>query len=324
MTSGSARTETVGDLGEFPLISLITRNLTLPPAVSVGPGDDCAAFLINGSALTTTDMLIEGIHFRKSWSSPAEVGHKAVAVNLADVEAMGGTPVAMVISLGMPADLPLTWVKEFMTGVREEAERGQVALVGGDMTAARDISISVTVIGETGGRTPILRSGARPGDVVAVCGRLGWAAAGLAALLRGFRSPRAAVDSQRAPQVPYGAGRQAADAGASAMIDVSDGLLADLGHIAAASGVTIDLDSARFTIADPVQAVAAALNADPLKFVLTGGEDHAMAATFAPGTVPDGWDVVGQVHEPDDENGVGVLVDGAHWEGDQGWTHFRS
>ena len=97
-------------------------------------------------------MLIEGVHFRRSWSSPADIGHKSVAVNLADVEAMGGTPVAMVISLGLPADLPVTWVKEFMTGVREEAELGGVALVGGDMTGARDISISVTVIGETAGR----------------------------------------------------------------------------------------------------------------------------------------------------------------------------
>ncbi len=324
MTSGSAQNETVGDLGEFPLISLITRNLALPPAVSVGPGDDCAVYLINGSALTTTDMLIEGVHFRRSWSSPAEIGHKCVAVNLADVEAMGGTPVAMVISLGLPSDLPVTWVKEFMTGVREEAELGGVALVGGDMTSARDITISVTVIGETGGRGPVLRSGARPDDVVAVRGRLGWAAAGLAALLRGFRSPRAAVDSQRAPQVPYGAGRQAAEAGASAMIDVSDGLLADLGHIAEASEVSIDLDSARFTVADPVHAVASALNADPLGFVLGGGEDHAMAATFAPGTVPDGWDVVGLVGHADEETGPVVLVDGAQWEGDKGWTHFRS
>ncbi|WIY83637.1 thiamine-phosphate kinase [Propionimicrobium sp. PCR01-08-3] len=324
MTSRSAEPQTVGELGEFPLINLVTRNLSLPPAVSLGPGDDCAAYLINGSALTTTDMLIEGVHFRRNWSSAADIGHKSVAVNLADIEAMGGTPIAMVISLGLPADLPVTWVREFMTGVREEAELGEVALVGGDMTAARDISISVTVIGETGGRTPVLRSGAKPGNVVAVRGRLGWAAAGLAALARGFRSPRAAVDAQRMPHVPYGAGRQAADAGATAMLDVSDGLLADLGHIAEASSVTIDLDSSRFTIADPVQAVASALNADPLGFVLGGGEDHAMAATFEPGDVPEDWDVIGVVHELDEEAGPCVLVDGKQWEGDQGWTHFRS
>lgn len=314
---------TVGDVGEFGLIAQITRRLTMPPAVSVGPGDDAAVFLVNGSALTSVDMLVEGVHFRRGWSSPAEVGHKSVAVNVADLEAMGATPVTMVIALGAPADLPASWVKEFVTGVREEADLAGVALVGGDLATACDITISVTVIGETAGRGPVLRSGARAGQIVAVCGRLGWAAAGLAALNRGFRSPRAAVDAQRVPQVPYGAGRQAAAAGASAMIDVSDGLLADLGHIAEASSVTIDLDAARFTIADPVQTVAAAINADPLAFVLTGGEDHALVATFDPGQVPDGWDVVGQVIATEPETGPAVLVDGKPWQGQQGWTHFR-
>jgi len=196
-------------------------------------------------------------------------------------------------------------------------------LVGGDLATAQQIAISVTVVGETAGRTPVLRSGARPGQVVAVRGRLGWASAGLAALARGFRSPRAAVDSQRAPKVPYGAGREAADAGASAMIDVSDGLLADLRHIADASGVGIDLEAARFQIAEPVAAVAAALHINPLSFVLTGGEDHAMAATFDPGRVPADWDVVGLVVEAEAELGPLVLVDGRAWEGEQGWTHFR-
>ena len=150
-----------------------------------------------------------------------------------------------------------------------------------------------------------------------------WAGAGLAALGRGFRSPRAAVDAQRVPQVPYGAGRQAARAGASAMIDVSDGLLADLGHIVDASGVSIDLESARFTLAEPVKAVAAAINADPLGFVLAGGEDHALAATFEAGTVPGDWDVVGRVIDADPQAGSQVLVDGRPWEGQSGWTHFR-
>lgn len=315
--------QTIGEAGEFGLISQLTRRLVMPPAVSVGPGDDGAVFLINGSAVTSVDMLVEGVHFRRDWSSAADIGHKAVAVNVSDIEAMGASPVAMVIGLGAPADTAFSWAKEFMTGVREEAELAQVALVGGDMTGAPQITISVTVIGETAGRAPVLRSGARAGQVVAVRGRLGWAGAGLAALGRGFRSPRAAVDAQRFPQVPYGAGRQAALAGASALIDVSDGLLADLGHVAQASGVTIDLETARFEIGDPVQAVAAALNADPLGFVLTGGEDHALAGTFDAGQVPDDWDVVGRVLPVDPETGPQVLVDGVLREGDGGWTHFR-
>ena len=315
--------QTISEVGEFGLISQVTRRLVMPPAVSVGPGDDGAVFLINGSAVTSVDMLVEGTHFRRDWSSAADIGHKAVAVNVSDIEAMGASPVAMVIGLGAPAETPISWVKEFMTGVREEAELAQVALVGGDMTGAPQITISVTVIGETAGNGPVLRSGAKVGQVVAVRGRLGWAGAGFAALGRGFRSPRAAVDAHRYPQVPYGAGRQAAKAGAGAMIDVSDGLLADLGHIARASEVSIDLESARFQIGDPVQAVASALNADPLGFVLAGGEDHALAATFDAGSVPDDWDVVGRVLAADPEAGPQVLVDGALREGDAGWTHFR-
>lgn len=320
-TAGDSRT--IGDLGEFGLIRQITRWLQMPPPVSVGPGDDGAVFLINGSAVACVDILIEGVHFRRDWSSPADVGHKAVAVNVADLEAMGATPVAMVIALGAPADLEYGWVKEFMTGVREESELAGIALVGGDMSNARDITVSVTAIGETAGRAPVLRSGARVGQIVAVNGRLGWAAAGLAALARGFRSPRAAVDAARVPKVPYGAGRQAADAGATGMIDISDGLIADLGHIADASAVTIELESARFTIAGPVQAVAAALNKDPLEFVLTGGEDHALAATFDPGKVPAEWEVVGRVVEADPEHGPQVMVDGKAWQGEGGWTHFN-
>lgn len=323
MTPSAPEPRTIGEAGEFGLIGRITRRLTMPPAVAVGPGDDGAVFLVNGSAVTSVDMLVEGVHFRRDWSSPAEVGHKAVAVNVADLEAMGAVPVAMVIGFGAPSDLEFSWVTQFMTGVHEEAELAQVALIGGDMTSARDITISVTVIGETAGQPPVLRSGARAGQVVAVRGRLGWASAGLAALGRGFRSPRAAVDAYRVPQVPYGAGREAALAGATAMIDISDGLLGDLGHIVEASGVSIDLESARFTIGEPVQAVAAAIGKDPLDFVLGGGEDHGLAATFDAGQVPDAWDVVGRVIAVDPEEGPQVLVDGRSWPGETGWTHFR-
>jgi len=270
-------------------------------------------------------MLIEGVHFRRDWSSGTEIGRKAAAVNAADLEAMGATPLVLTLGLGVPADLPVQWVHDFATGLRAEADAAGLTLVGGDTTSARDVTISVTVIGQTVGREPILRSGARPGDVVAYRGRLGWAAAGLAALGRGFRSPRAAVDSQRVPLVPYGAGRQAAQAGATAMLDVSDGLIADLGHIAAASGVRIDLRSDAFEVPDPVQAVAAATGKDPLGFVLTGGEDHALAATFPAGAVPSEWVEIGVVREAAEDSAPQVTVDGGAWTGaDGGWEHFRS
>jgi thiamine-monophosphate kinase len=170
----------------------------------------------------------------------------------------------------------------------------------------------------------VLRSGARPGDVVAIHGRVGWAAAGLAVLGRGFRSPRVLVEAQRVPQVGYGAGAVAARAGATSMIDISDGLLADLGRVAQASGVLINLQQDAFDVAEPLQAVAAATGADPYTFLFSGGEDHALGATFPDmDSVPEGWLVIGGV-EVADHDQAGILVNGAVWEAPAGFEHFRA
>jgi thiamine-monophosphate kinase len=162
------------------------------------------------------------------------------------------------------------------------------------------------------------------GDLVAVHGRLGWAAAGLAVLSRGFRSPRAVVEAQRVPQAHYGAGAVAAGAEATAMIDVSDGLLADLGHLAKASGVSIDVAQDALEVAEPLRVVAVATGKDPYQMILTGGEDHALAATYPPtATIPEGWTVIGAVTSATDP-AAPVLVDGAVWEAPAGYDHFRS
>jgi thiamine-monophosphate kinase len=218
----------------------------------------------------------------------------------------------------------LGWVLDFADGLSHESQAAGVSLLGGDVTKARDITVAVTAIGSLEGRGPVLRSGARPGDVVAIHGRLGWAAAGLAVLGRGFRSPPVLVDAHRVPQISYGAGAVAARAGATSMIDISDGLLADLGHVAQASQVLIELRQDAFEMAEPLQAVAAATGADPYTFIFTGGEDHVLAATFpAPEAVPPGWLVVGAVGRADNDHS-GVLVDGAAWELAAGFDHFRS
>jgi thiamine-monophosphate kinase len=265
--------------------------------------------------------MVQGRHWRDHWSSARDVGRKAVAAAVADLEAVGARPVALVLALSLPPATPAEWVEELSGGVREECQRASVLLLGGDTTAADQVVLTATVVGDLQGRAPVPRSGARPGDVVAVCGRLGFAAAGLAVLLRGFRSPAAVVNAHRVPEPPYGQGRVAAAAGATAMVDVSDGLLADLGHIARASGVRIDLDPSAFDIAEPQRAVAGAIGGrDPLGFILTGGDDHALAATFAPGDVPDGWRVVGRVAAGEPV----VLVGGQAWEGPAGWEHFSS
>jgi thiamine-monophosphate kinase len=310
----------IADLGEFELIELITAGLSSGEQVVLGAGDDAAVLRLRGDLAVSTDTMVENVHFRRDWSSANDVGRKAVAACVADAEAMGATGVGVVVSLSAPGSLEVDWFTEFAAGVRTECDNAAVSLVGGDLTRAEQIVITVTVLADLAGREPLRRSGARPGDEIAFCGRLGWAAAGLAVLTRGFRSPRAVVVAQRVPEPPYGQGVVAAEAGARSLIDVSDGLLADLGHVAAASGVRIELDSSRFEIAEPQQAVAAALGGgNPLVYQLTGGEDHALVGSFPAGRVPAGWTVIGRVVDGPAE----VLVDGVVPDfGAPGWQHF--
>ena len=309
----------MAETGEFELIDSITDGLPSGPAVRVGPGDDCAVFGADGDVAVSTDTMVENVHFRRAWSSGHDVGRKAVAAAVADLEAMGARGIGLVMALTMPGDLDVDWVSDFSAGVRAECAVAGVLLLGGDTTRGPAIVATATVFGDLQGRPPVTRAGARPGDVVAVCGRLGWAAAGLAVLSRGFRSPRAVVVAHRVPEPPYGQGIVAQRAGATAMLDCSDGLLADLGHLARASGVAIDVRTDRLDVSEPQSVVAAAVGGgDPLTFILTGGDDHALIATFAPGDVPDGWTVIGEVAagEP------AVTVDGAEWTDQVGWKHF--
>ena len=320
-----SRGATLAEAGEFALIDAITSGLVLGDDVLLGPGDDAAVLAVDGAVVTSVDVLVEGVHFRRDWSEAHDVGRKAVAVNVADLEAMGAQARGIVVGFSAPPELPVSWALDFVAGLKQECAAAGVSLLGGDVTKARDVTISVTVLGGLGGREPVRRSGARPGDVVAVCGRLGWAAAGLAVLGRGFRSPRAVVEAHRVPQVAYGQGAVAASAGATAMIDVSDGLLADLGHLATASDVTIDLEMAALEIAEPLRVVAVATRVDPQTWVLTGGEDHALAATFpAVDQVPAEWRVVGSVGSTVGEGEDRVTVDGTVWTEPTGYDHFRS
>jgi thiamine-monophosphate kinase len=322
--SSASTGPTLADVGEFSLIEAITADLDLADQVILGPGDDAAALRLPSPVLTSVDVLVEGVHFRRDWTDAVSVGRKSVAVNVADIEAMGGRAEALVVGFSAPAELAAQWALDFATGLRLEAARAGVSVVGGDVTRARDITIAVTVLGTSAGGSIVTRGGATPGDVLAVLGRSGWAAAGLTVLGRGFRSPRAVVEAYRVPEVPYGAGRAAAAAGATAMIDVSDGLLADLGHLAEASGVVIDVSRDAFEVPDPLQVVASATGSDPYTLILTGGEDHALAATFPAGAVlPPDWRVVGEVRSVDDD-GPRVLVDGVGWDGPSGWDHFGS
>jgi len=309
------------------------------PGTLVGIGDDAAVLATpDGRVVATTDFLLEGRHFRRDWSAAADVGRKAAARSLADVAAMGAKPSALLVALAAPPGLPVSWARELAAGLAAECGRAGASVIGGDTARADQVVLAVTGLGDLAGRNPVLRSGAAPGDLVAVAGVLGHAAAGLALLEAGLTQDPLITEHLR-PAPPYDAGPEAADLGATAMIDVSDGLLADLGHVAQASGVLIDLDSAALRPGDRLvaaaRAVAGSRRDDPedrtdrvtrpaddeaLRWLLTGGEDHSLAATFPAGTrLPPRWKVIGAVRA-----GHGVLVDGQPRAEPPGWDHFRA
>jgi thiamine-monophosphate kinase len=317
-TRGLDPTATVAEVGEFGLIEALTALFEQGEQVLVGPGDDAAVLRIRqGHVVVSTDLLVEGRHFRRDWVPAVDVGHRAAAQNLSDVNAMGGRAHSLTVGMAVPADLPVSWALEFAAGFAEECRSVGASVVGGDLTRGDQLVVAVTVLGSCT-VSPVLRSGAEPGDVVALAGRQGWAAGGLAVLGRGFRSPRVLVEAYRRPEPPYDAGPEAAAAGATAMVDVSDGLLSEAGHLARGSAVAIDLRSEALEVPEPLHAVAAATGADPLSFVLGGGDDHALLATFPPDVdLPAGFRVIGAVSA-----GEGVTVDGAPHDGPTGWTHF--
>lgn len=311
----------MAELGEFGLITRINAGRMLPPGTLLGPGDDAAVLIAaDRRVVVTTDVLVEGVHFRLDWATPHQVGRKAAAANLADVAAMGAVPTALVVGLAVPGQTPVSTVDELTSGMWDEAGRVGAGIVGGDVVSSAEIVISVTALGDLQGRAPLTRSGARAGEVLAVCGRMGWSAGGLAVLRRGWRSPPTVVGAHQVPQPPYTAGPQAAAAGATAMIDISDGLVVDAGHLAQASGVAIDIESAALPVAPELVDVAAALGVDARHWVLTGGEDHALLGCFPPAVaLPAGWTRLGMVRA-----GSGVTIDDRPHEGSPGWAHFES
>jgi thiamine-monophosphate kinase len=362
---------TVADFGEFGLISAIREILPPDPPGILGPGDDGAVLPApDGRVVASTDLLIEGRHFRRDWSSAADIGTKAAAQNLADIAAMGATPTALLFGLAVPGWTSAAWVLDATRGMAAECARAGAIIAGGDVTSADQIMLAITALGDLAGRAPVTRAGARPGDLIALSAPTGRSAAGLALLQAGLAghwgataesrpaSPRAGltadprpvppratdltaypagdprrspltpsltadlaglVAAHRRPQPDYAAGPGAAEAGATAMIDISDGLVADLGHIADSSGACLSVDSASLPGIAVLKAAAGWLDADWRPWALGGGEDHALAATFpSREKVPAGWTVIGDVRA-----GAGVLVDSRQFEGPAGWDHFR-
>jgi len=315
----SDEAETLAGVGEFAVIDRLVAGRRQPDTVQLGPGDDAAVVrATDARVVVSTDMLVEGIHFRLDWSSPHDIGRKAIAQNAADIEAMGATTTAFVVAFGAPGDTQTQLALELADGMWHEAGLLGAGIAGGDLVSAPQWVISVTALGDLAGRAAVRLDGARVGDTVAVVGTLGWSAAGYALLRNGIGGFEALRRRHLVPEPPYGQGRVAAEAGATAMTDISDGLMADLGHIAKASGVGIDLSrDALGSHHDALSAAASAMAMDPWVWVLAGGEDHALVATFR-GEPPAGWATIGSVLD----GPARVLLDGEQWHGDTGWQSF--
>lgn len=322
---GSEGSGTLGGIGESATLQRIFPRLPAAASALLGPGDDAAVMAApDGRFVVTTDMMIHGPDFRLAWSSPHDLGWKAAASNLADVAAMGAVPTGLVVAIAAPADSPVSLLEGIADGLRDAcaALAPGCGVVGGDLSVSPTLTIAVTAFGDLEGRAPVTRSGAQLGDVVAVSGALGASATALrllfeqamdasgepsASLAAGLRDRTAA---QLAPTPPISDGPAAALAGATAMLDLSDGLALDAARIARASGVQLNFKSVL-------------LGASPL-LALEGGEDHSLLATFPPAAkFPGGFRPIGVVVA-----GSGIALDDepyspGGWDPYTGWNGGR-
>lgn len=318
---------TVQGAGELATLARILPRLPRGDRTELGPGDDAAVVAApDGRFVVTTDLMVHGPDFRLAWSTPYDLGWKAAASNLSDVAAMGAAPTALVVALAVPGETPVADLEALADGLREAcaAMAPGCGVVGGDLSVSATLTVAVTAFGDLEGRAPVRRDGARAGDVVAVSGALGRSARGLDLLFRlgvdheGVPDARAAAALRRrdpdigwhvAPTPPVADGPAAARAGATSMLDLSDGLALDAGRVALASDVVIDLSSSL-------------LGDDPAA-ALAGGEDHSLFATFPPDVdLPGGFRAVGHVH--DRAGGAPrVTVDGSEPGEPGGWDPYR-
>jgi thiamine-monophosphate kinase len=309
-------------LNEFEVLRRISALLPpAPPEVLVPLGDDCAVLEIGGSTwVAASDMLVSGHHF-KDWATPEDVGYKAVAVNASDVAAMGGIPRFVLASGGAPD--PETALR-CSQGVLEACEGFDIYPLGGDTTRADALTVGVAILGEIATQ-PVLRSGASPGDLLAITGELGASTAGLLALERGMNGQERLIRRCLRPEPRLEAGRVAATVGATAMIDLSDGLASDVRHVCDQSKVGCKVDLDLLPINDDTRELARSLEHDPEILAATGGEDYELLIC-APGPVLDALarnvevplTLIGEITESD----VVFMRRGDPVEGLTGWNHF--
>ena len=317
--------ETLASIGENEALKRTVSRLKKGHHAIVGSGDDAAVVRTsNNQFVVTTDTMIEGHDFKTEWSSAFDLGWKAVATNISDVAAMGATPTALVVALAVPKETEICWLEQFADGLQSALDSLSpgTEIVGGDLAASEHIVIAVTAHGDLEGREPILRTGAKPGDILAVAGTLGQAAAGLSLLQSGNHDAINAYDDwvniQKRPNPPIQFGIQATDA--TSMLDISDSLAKDAHRIARASGVKLTINrQALDGYCARLDDVAARLEVKSLDWVLFGGEDHSLLATFPNDiSLPRGFKPIGTVSE-----GEGVYLE-ASVLAERGWDSALS
>ncbi|MDU1051501.1 MAG: thiamine-phosphate kinase [Varibaculum cambriense] len=344
---------------EDRLIADFTSNLHSHSRVLVGSGDDCAVLTHPDSrSVISTDVLVEGVHFRRDWMSLEQIGRRAAAQNAADIAAMGASAHSAVAAVTTPKNMGKTEINALAAGLATGLESYGYSLVGGDLSSGPCLQVAVTVIGDLEGRPPLLRCNARSGDLIYFAGNLGKSAAGLA-LLERFQSPQEAIAAPtlptelralaiealscyQVPQVPADLASKLADAGAHALMDVSDGLSRDGAKIAAASGVVLNLSRSHLeAYAQRLAGLADFLGANSWDWVFGGGEDHGLLCSASAGFAVPGFTAIGEVlpakadkyadnrtggrenTDQDLANSLNpyLLVDGSPYD-QQGWDHF--
>jgi thiamine-monophosphate kinase len=325
-------------MGEFELLAKLRERLPPPGSrVRLGSGDDAAVTVPGGATATSVDAIVEGVHFRRDVATLAQIGHKALASALSDLAAMGAETGEAYVVLGAPADLDEDGCLELIDGMLALASATGTTIAGGDLTASPVLSLAVTVVGHRSSPEEMVpRGGARPGEALVLTGELGGAAAGLLLLER----PRlqAAVHPdvaarlrarQLCPRPRLEAGRALEGAGASAMIDLSDGLAADAGHVAALSGAGLRIEAATLPLAEGLTELAAAAGRDPLELAVAGGEDYELLAAIAPGAVERAAEAVEgdigltKIGEVVDAEGVEIRLPGGELLETTGFDHLN-
>ncbi len=307
--------DTVGDMGEFGLIDRVAQ--FMPNAgdmVVEGIGDDCAVLRYGDrDVLVSCDLSVEDVHFRRATAGPEDIGWKAAASALSDIAAMGGTPQFCLVALACPADTAVSFVDDVCRGLANAAADAGAVIVGGDTTKSHaGVVLDVTVIGEATEGRYLSRRGARPGDLLAVTGYPGCSAAGLHALERGVEAP-ALTQAHVRPEPRYAEGRWLCrHKKVHAMLDVSDGLIQDAGHLAQGAGLGVDIQTAGLSVADELARYCASAGMEPLDFILSGGEDYELAFAIA----PDGFEDVSHAFQWEFDAPLSVAgIFTEQWEG---------